>query len=29
MQQWAYRPVIVDGQPTAICSAVTFIFNRR
>jgi hypothetical protein len=29
MQQWAYRPVIVDGQPTAICSAVTFIFNHR
>jgi hypothetical protein len=29
MQQWAYRPVIVDGQPAAICSAVTFIYNRR
>ena len=29
MQQWAYRPVIVDGHPTAVCSAITFIYNRR
>ena len=29
MQKWAYRPVIVDGQPTPVCSAVTFIFNQR
>jgi len=27
MQQWAYRPVLVDGQPTAVCSRVTFIYH--
>jgi TonB family protein len=29
IHQWAYRPVIVDGQPTAVCSAMTFLFNHR
>ena len=29
MQQWAYHPVIVDGQPSAVCSEITFIFNQR
>ena len=28
MQQWAYRPVNVDGQPTAVCSEITFIFHH-
>ena len=27
MHQWAYRPVIVDGRRTAVCSAITFIYN--
>jgi TonB family protein len=29
VHQWAYRPVIVDGHPTAVCSAITFIYNHR
>jgi TonB family protein len=29
VQHWAYRPVVVDGQPTAVCSAMTFIYNYR
>lgn len=29
VHHWAYRPVVVDGQPTAVCSAITFIYNHR
>jgi len=29
IQQWAYRPVIVDGQPTAVCSEIGFMYNYR
>jgi len=29
MQHWAFRPVLVDGQPTAVCSKITFIYNHR
>ena len=29
MQKWAYRPVVVDGHATAVCSAATFIFSVR
>jgi TonB family protein len=28
-QRWAYQPVVVEGKPTAVCSAVTFIYNSR
>jgi hypothetical protein len=27
MAHWAFRPVVVDGKPTAVCSAATFIFS--
>jgi outer membrane biosynthesis protein TonB len=29
MQQWAFRPVIVDNQPTAVCSYITFNRSHR
>ncbi|HEY6036917.1 MAG TPA: TonB family protein [Kofleriaceae bacterium] len=29
MQRWAYRPVIVDGQPTAVCSEIGFVYTHR
>lgn len=29
LYSWRYRPFLVDGQPTAVCTAVTFIYSQR
>jgi TonB family protein len=29
MRSWVYSPFLVDGKPTPVCSAVTFIYNQR
>jgi TonB family protein len=29
MQQWRYLPVLLDGAPAAVCTAVTFIYQQR
>jgi hypothetical protein len=27
--EWRYRPFLVNGQPAAVCTAVTFIYTQR
>jgi hypothetical protein len=29
MRRWAFTPVVLDGKPIPICTAVTFIFTAR
>jgi len=29
MQAWRFKPVLVDGKPTAVCTSVTFIYNQK
>jgi hypothetical protein len=29
MREWVYEPYKVDGQPLAVCTAVTFVYNQR
>jgi hypothetical protein len=29
IRTWRYRPVIVDGQPAAACTAVTFVYSQK
>jgi len=29
MYAWRYRPFLVDGEPTPVCTAVTFIYEQR
>lgn len=28
MHDWRYRPFLIDGKPTAVCTAVTFIYKQ-
>jgi len=28
MRSWVYRPYLIDGQPTAVCTSVTFIYSQ-
>jgi len=27
--EWRYRPFMVNGKPTPVCTAVTFIYNQK
>jgi hypothetical protein len=27
--KWRYRPFILDGKPTAVCTAVRFIYSQK
>ena len=29
MQQWRYEPYAIDGVPTPVCTAVTFVYGQR
>jgi hypothetical protein len=29
LRDWAFRPIIVDGNPIAVCSIVTFVFTAH
>ena len=29
MEQWIYSPYTVDGQPIAVCTAMTFIYTQH
>jgi hypothetical protein len=29
MHAWRYRPYIIDGQPTAVCGVVSFIYTMK
>ena len=29
MRRWVYRPFLIDGQPTAVCTGVTFIYSQH
>jgi len=27
LRQWGYRPYLVNGKPTAVCTSITFIYK--
>ena len=29
ISHWVYSPYLVDDQPVAVCTAVTFIYTQR
>ena len=29
MRSWRFRPYEIDGKPTAVCTAVTFVYSTR
>ncbi|HTR51803.1 MAG TPA: hypothetical protein VMJ10_13900 [Kofleriaceae bacterium] len=28
-ETWRYRPLLIDGSPAAVCTAVTFVYSQR